>query len=238
MFARRPMLAAMAAVAVVAIPTVARAEYIVDNFTTPDSNTTFAITSAGTNPYTRSDTLSTGTSMERTRDLTITSNPVFSVGGVSGWVGPDPDGMFGNGLGVFSGRSKATTTLGYTFANPTDFTGIPNAGVVLTFADSDQNMPFMVTLGDTNGGTATGTAQTMGSPGVYYIPFTELTGTVDFSQIDSLDVVINGNPGSLTGTDYVLTEVKIAPVPAPAGVVLGLAALPVVGLWRLRRRNA
>lgn len=229
MSARRLLFAALATAATLAAPTAARAEYIVDNFNTPTQ--TFAITSAGTNPWT-----TPRSSSDWTGSATVTSTPTFTTGGVSGYLGADPDGIMGNGLGVFSGRATATATLQYSFTTPQDFSTIPGAGVVLRFADSDQNMPFTVTLGD-GAGTATGTATTNGVPGVYYIPFTELTGTVDFSSIDTLQVVVNGNPGALSGTDFVLTEVKIAPVPAPAGVVLGLAALPGLGLWRLRRRT-
>ena len=227
---RRFLLAAFATAATLALPTLARAEYIVDNFTAPGGTTTFAVTNTPPNPWTQSDSISGAN-----RTVSVLSTPGFSSGGVSGFLGQDPD-TSAHGLGVFAGRATARTTLDYTFTSPMDFSTIPNAGVVLTFADSDMNTPFTVTLGD-GLNTATGTAFTGGTPGTYYVAFDDLTGTVDFTSIDTLQVVINSNPGALPGTDYVLTEVKIAPVPAPAGLVLGLVALPVAGLWRLRRRN-
>lgn len=229
---RRFLLTVFSTAAVLALPTTVRAEYIVDNFTSPSGTTTISLSVSPPHTWNQNDSIS-GASRSITVQSTSGKPSVF--GGVTGFLGYN---SFDNvtGFGVYSGDIAPTSTLNYTFSSPMDFSTIPNAGVVLTFASSSMNTPFAVTLGD-GSSTATGTAQTTGTPGVYYIPFEDLTGTVDYTSIDTLQVVINGNPGAKPGADYVLTEVKIAPVPAPAGLILGLVALPVAGLWRLRRRN-
>jgi hypothetical protein len=132
--------------------------------------------------------------------------------------------------------------------NYTGFTGLLSnfsmAGAInLAFLNLDSGNNATTTPITINLITGAGTLSYTGFAADSNTPFTfsanigDFTGSGDLSNVTGLDVIVNGSTGSRQAADFVLDEISVSTVPAPPAVVLGLMALPVVGLYRRLRRS-
>ena len=229
-------LAAIAALLMVSA--FARADVILDDFTSPTPGVEFAISNTNTSPYTITTDLGGGTI--RTATFTVTSpNPAgsFSLVGVVGGGSVD---MF------FNSTSSGNAVINHVFGTPLDLQGIGgSAGAIRLTTQSIGNPDVAYTLDVI---TATGTLSASGSfanSTVFVdrdVAFTSLNssipgGTGDLSQVTGLKLTVTGN----TADDFRLDKIAVTEpqqVPAPAGVFLALAALPVLGFRRYFAKKA
>jgi hypothetical protein len=236
---KRVLFRATALVAVLALGGSAKADFIIDDFSVPDSASAYnQLIGQSTSMFSATDTSAPG--VTRTSTATVTAD---ILGGGTARVR----------LGQFTGGNRfslstddgltATATLNYSYAAPQDLAA-GGTSVQFTFASADLGVPYSIQLTDgTNTATQSGTTTT--GAGTYSFS-TASFGGVDLTAVTGVTLSLNqtqsgGGPASVVSADFSLTDVRVltptaAPViPAPPAAVLVLAALPVLGLARARR---
>ena len=243
MFAKRLWLGM--AVAVVGMTGTARADFVIDDFSAPAPAQYYQIDLINGNPYNRIDSIANGL----TRDLTVTVvNPSpTNPNSASGYIGTRPSTGAPSGP-IFSMDSDNSSTVTAALAY-TGFSGMmanfASAGAInlgfftLDSGTTSQTMPITIML-MTGSGTLsyTGTAAESETPFTFSADLSNFTGTGDLSDVTGLKVTLNGTTSQEKAADYVLDNITVSTVPAPPAAILGLVALPVLGMYRRFRKPA
>ena len=212
----------------VAGTTAARADIILDDFSGPVSSVIL-----GSPMPALQANIPLGT---RDTTFTVTSpNPAgtFSLLGV---VGGGSVSMFLDSI------SSGNAVLQYAFTAPLDLQTIGGAtGALRLSAQSSAtvgNPDVAYTLQLlTASGTLSSSGSFTNSAGFVDrdVAFSSLTGSGDLSKVTGLTLTVTGQ----TADDFRLSKIAVTQqVPAPAGLVLALAALPILGLRRRFARKA
>lgn len=234
MLTRKLLLSALTLAAVVLTTSAARADVIIDNFFTPDPAATYSLSAAVPDTFNRTDGLAGGI----TRDLTVTQtqNLLGLAGQTSGAIGTTGlGGVFA--LGTNPGATAFARLL-YTNATPQDLSAGGTA-LVFTFLSTDLNIPFSVTVSDgTNSSTQIGTVSSTTS---FSFDLSGFAG-VNLANVTSIEFLLNQNAMTAASTqsaDFTITDIRVTTpsgvVPAPPAALLALAALPVLGAWRMAK---
>ena len=225
-----------AVVALLVVSAFARADVILDDFTNPTPGAQFIIANTNSNPYTITTNLGGGTI--RTATFTVTSPTPAGPFSLLGVVGGGTVDMF------LDSTSSGNAVITHTFGTSLDIAGIGgSSGAIRLTAQSSAtvgNPDVAYTLQVlTATGTLTKTGSFVNSAGFVDqdVAFTSLTGTGDLTKVTGLTLTITGN----TADDFRLDKIAVTEpqqVPAPAGVFLALAALPMLGLRRYLVKKA
>jgi len=239
---KRFLLTAVLAAAVAVTGSVAKADFVIDNFTTPSPASSYTLGTTVGSIHTATDVLPGGI----TRKLTVTllGNDFFAGTPATGEIGTTSS-FSRYSLSTATGAT-AFTSLAYSYTTAQDYSV---SGTILrfTFLGADLNVPFSVIIGD---GTTTSTVVGVATagPGIYSLPLSGFSG-VNLANVQSVTLVLNenttaGNPAStaVKSADITLTDVRVTTpdqpaVPAPPAAILLLAAAPVLGLARIIRRR-
>ncbi len=225
---------AVVAVAALALSVAtAKADIIIDDFSTPNPAAGYSLAAPVGSTFSRIDG-------NRTLTVTQTQNDFGLSGSTSGLIGTTLVG--GRYVLNTSTGTTAHSSLLYSYGTALN---LSSGGTILkfSFTSTDLNVPFSVIVGD---GTNTST-----QVGLVTVP-TNLTfnvagfSGVNLGAISSIELVLNRNVisgASTQSADFSISNVTITTptpvgVPAPAGVLLALAALPVLGLRRALRKKA
>ncbi len=239
---KRLLMTAVIAAAVALTGEAARADFIVDTFTTPSPATAYSLGTSVGSTYSQTDTLPG--SITRKLDVTLLGNDFFASVPANGEIGT---------TGAFSRYSLSTatgatafTSLKYTYASPQNYS-VGGSTLRFTFLGADLNVPFSVIIGSTSG-SATVVGVATAGPGVYTLPMSSF-GAADLAHVTSVTLVLNenvtaANPAgtAVKSADLTLTDVRVTTpdqpaVPAPPAALLLLAAAPVLGIARTIRRR-
>ena len=217
----------------------ATAAYVLDNLNVPTPGTPYQITLLNAAPtYTSpSDIISAGVSRQITVNVTAPVNPAFNA--VSGTIG---SGAFSlNTDDLTKANASITYTLTGSASNLTGTTGLSlqfialNAGnVTNTPLVVASNIPVTITVVTSGGTKSLTTSISSLNPTFNFASFTG-PGTLALGNVSSIRIALNGGANSRFATDFSLDNVKVLPVPAPAGIVLG--AIGFVGLLGGRARS-
>ena len=222
--------------AVLMVSAFARADVILEDFTNPTPGAQFVIANTNNSPYTITTDLGGGTI--RTANFTVTSPTPAGPFSLLGVVGGGSVDMF------FDSTSSGNAVINHAFGAPIDIQGIGGSTGAIrlttqsfaTVGNPDVAYTLQVL---TSTGTLSASGSFVNSAGFVDqdVAFTSLTGTGDLSQVTGLNLTVTGN----TADDFRLDKIAVTEpqqVPAPAGVFLALAALPVLGLRRYFARKA
>lgn len=234
-----------AAVAAVGAAGTVRADFVIDDFSAPSDAYNYAIAKFDANPYVRSDGLSNG--LTRDLNVNVLSPSPSNNFSATGWIGdvlPSQNTPSGSIFSMDSDNSSTVvSTLSYTgFAGLlADFSMAGAINLAFLNLDAGNNAtttPITINLITGSGILSfTGLAADSNTPFTFSANIGDFTGTGDLSDVIGLDVIINGSTGSRQAADFVLDEINVSTVPAPPAAVLGLVALPILGLYR-RFRSA
>ena len=214
----------------------ARADVILDDFTNPTPGSQFVIANTNSNPYTITTDLGGGTI--RTATFTVTSPSPAGPFSLLGVVGGGSVDMF------LDSTSSGNAVITHTFGAPLDIAGIGGStGAIRLTTQSfatvgNPDVAYTLSIA-TATGTLTASGSFANSAGFVDqdVAFTSLAGTGDLTQVTGLTLTVSGN----TADDFRLDKIAVTEpqqVPAPAGVFLALAALPVIGLRRYFAKKA
>jgi hypothetical protein len=218
----------------VAVPSAGAAPIVIDNFATPDP----FVTQTGGGLFNPSHS-GTGIFGSATRDVSVTL-PFGDTAAIGAAI------PFGGSVGtldafsVFSGVSALTSSLTYTFPAPTDLSG---AGIsfVMAFVDEGQpaGPPGIVTdiTINTATGTLTGVVPLLSSatPVTYTALYNTFSGSGDLTQVNSIVFTFNNGGTPQQGTDFIVTQIQVDPIPEPATLALW-GVVGAAGAWYGRRR--
>jgi hypothetical protein len=206
----------------------AKADIVIDDFTQPNPAVVYSVAAPVGSTFTRVDG-------NRTLLVTQTQNDFGIAGSTGGLIGTT--GVGGRYILNTTTGTTAFSTLTYNYGTALN---LSSGGTILNFAftSTDLNVPFSVVIGDgTNTSTQVGLVTT---PTALSFNLAGFTG-VNLNAVSSIQLVLNRNVisgASTTSADFSIANVTITTptnnnaVPAPAGVILALAALPVLGLRR------
>ena len=235
---------AVVAVAALALSVAtAKADIIIDDFSSPASPTNYAI-APDVNPLTITSNIGGG--ITRTVTLAVTSPTSPGVNALTGSVG---GGLFTASFNVFS---SGTAQIAYSYAAPANFIpNVPAGGVVgnLVFAGAGDsgfaaNIPLTITIATSTGNlTFNGTLPLTPAISTVSVGLAGFTGSGNLASVTGVTVdLVGGQAADLIFDSIGVTTPDAPPptngVPAPAGVLLALAALPVLGLRRALRKSA
>jgi hypothetical protein len=212
----------------------ARADFVLDDFTTPNPATSF-IPLGGTVGATTSRTDIFG---GITRDILVTqtANSLGTAGGSQYLVGTTNVG--GRLALATAPYATANVSVNYAYASPQNLSAGGTA-LQMHFDFADFGVPFSVAISDgTHTSTQSGSA-TSGS-GIYSLNMSSFSG-VDLTHVSNIDLLLNGGSSPVTSADFALSEVVITtptPVPAPPAALLAMAALPVLSVRRMLVKTA
>lgn len=221
---------AVVALAALALGTVgqAKADIVIDDFTTPDPGVAYSLGAAVPSVYTQVDG-------NRTLTVTQTQNSFALANQTSGVIGNTALG--GRFVLNTTTGTTAYASLAYTYAG----LDLSAGGTILNFSftSTDLGVPFSVIVGDgTTSATQVGLVTT---PTNLSFDLTGFAG-VNLAGVTQIELVLNQNVNTLVSTasaDFSIANVTITEppppttdVPAPPAVLLALAALPVLGLRR------
>lgn len=207
----------------------AKADIILDDFTTPTPAVSYQINGANPNPYT-----SPAATANLGQSRVVEVNVLSGVGAFSA------TGQIGGGTFELStpAASTATAKVSYAFTTSPDLASLVVTGITLSFNFADLSVPYSITVTDTSSATATA-AGTITGAGSYTTSAAAFAG-VNLGSISSLEVFLNNNVltnGSTTSADFILTTVTLNtqpippdPVPAPPAAFLALLAAPAFGV--------
>ena len=238
---QRALTSAVAIAAMLLTTTVAKADFVIDTFTTPNPATTYSVGNTTGSTYTNSMSLG-----GYTRGITVTQvgNVTIAAGGFFGTSAFDGAAFQLNTSNSSTG-SASYAKLNYAYSAAQNLSA---GGPVLRFSFDAlaSPTPFSVVLGD---GTMTATQTGLVLPGSsatsFAIPLSSFSGT-NLNAITSIDLFVNRNVTTNTSApdaDVTLRDVRIsqdvppATVPAPPVAILLLAAAPALGLVRFGRRK-
>ena len=239
----------VAAMATLATAGTARAEFV-DTFGNPANPADeYEIAKSSPNPYV-SGPYTVATGVDRTvtvRVLEPLPPARFSVvGQVGNFDPPEPDGD-----GIFSlaanNVTRATGMVTYTLTGSAR--NLSSAGSIdLTFLGAQDPgvfspLPLMIEIATGAGGaggtrTQSGTITASATSTTYSFNLGSFGGSGSYSDVDSIRIILNDNPGSQYAADFALDTVSVRAVPAPAGIVLaGIGFVGLIGRNRLLRRK-
>lgn len=215
----------------------ARADLVIDDFTIPNPTPGFVLV-----PTLGVSTASAALPGGVTRTLTVTETANLGGGETRYRVGTVPG--VGGRLTLTTGDTTANIRAAYTYSTAQNLSAL-GTSLQFTFATADFGVPYSVQVSDgTNTATQSGT--TFSGPGAYSFSIGSFGGGVNLSAITSIVLSLNRNlstgTGDVTSADFSLSAVEVLGptgpppvVPAPPAAVLALAALPLLGLARVRR---
>lgn len=241
MLARLPRLVvAVAAVAgFLAQAPRASADYILDNFSSPNPGDYYQISLVnGVGPYT-SPTTTVSAGVTRTVQVSVSTTPINN-NSVSGTIGG----------GTFTmdtdNSSKATSQITYSLTGAaSNLSGA--TGLSLQFANLDAGttattIPVSVAVNTATGTrTFTGTITESATAFTQTFAFSSFSGSGDLGQVNSIVFTLNNTANSRTAVDFAMTGVTVNTpnaVPAPPGLLLaGIGGLALLGRARLARKK-
>lgn len=226
----------VATMAVALTGTAARADILIDDFSSPNPSTVFGI-GPGPNPLVITTPVATVGNPTRTVTMTVTAPNPVSTGSLNGRIG---EGAF-NANYAFG--ASGTIRIAYSYASAVNF--VPNMsaggsmGDLLFVGSGDEgraaNIPLAVTIATATGDlTYTGTLPT--NTDLTVIPLNSLSGTGNLAQVNGVTIDITAGDAADLFVDSI--GVTTPAVPAPPAAVLALAAVPALGLLRAARRKA
>jgi len=233
-----------AVVAALGMAGTSRADFVIDDFSVPSPASFYLIDLLNSNPYTRTDALSNGL----TRNLSVTvqtPNPT-NPNSASGFIGTRPSGTPSGPLFSMDSDNSSTviSNLSYTgFVGALANFSLVNA-IHLDFLNLDSGIATTTTPLSIDLITSSGTLNYSGFVSDSNVPFTfsaylsSFTGSGDLTQVTGLNVTLNGGASSRQAADFVLDRIRVSTVPAPPAALLGLLALPILGLYRRQRESA
>ena len=237
---KRVLLKSVVAVAAVLFTgTIAKADFVIDTFTTPNPATQYSLGAAVGATYSQSNSLPGG--ITRQLVVTQTANINGFAGSTTGFIGTVVSG----GRFALSTNAGATAwaSLLYTYSTAQNLS-VGGTAVLFTIASADLNTPFSVKISD---GSVTKTqvgVVTSSSIGTLALPLSGFAGDgFDASHVVSVELQLNRNAvtgASTPEADVTLSDVRITTppaVPAPPAAFLLLAAAPVIGFVRFARRK-
>ncbi len=241
---KRALTSAAAIAALLLTTTVAKADFVIDTFTSPNPAATYTLgTTTGSVFNSGPSTVSPG--VTRTIAVTQVGNVTIAAGGFYGTSAID-GAAFQLNTSNSSIGSASYAKLSYTYATAQNLTA---GGPVLRFSfDAIQNAtPFSVVLSDgTTSATKTGLVNVSSSSTSFAIPLSTFSGT-NLNAITSVHLFVNRNVLTNTSSpdaDITLRDVRVSQdipvdpvVPAPPAAILLLAAAPAFGLVRFGRRK-
>ena len=240
---QRTLTSAVAIAAMLLTTTVAKADFVIDTFTTPNPATVYTLGSTSGSTFVSGPSVITP---GVTRNITVTQvgNVFIAANGFYGNTGA----IAGSGFQLNTSNSSTAASyakLSYTYSSAQNLT---TGGPVLRFSfDALQTAaPFSVVLSDgSTSATQTGLVAVGGSSTSFAIPLSSFSGT-NLNAITSIDLFVNRNVTTNTSSpdaDITLRDVRVsqdappATVPAPPVAILLLAAAPALGLVRFGRRK-
>ena len=140
------------------------------------------------------------------------------------------------GILIFDNGSGVEATLDVTYNNlpstPVDFTAIASA-FYFDFLFFDQDFEFELTVASSDGGTSQWAKGALppGSSGRSEVLFTDFTGNVDWSSIQTVGLTLTTDNAS----DLAMSEFGVIAVPAPSNIAL--FGLVFMGLFFASRRK-
>ena len=232
----------VAAAAVLFTGTVAKADFVIDNFVTPNPAVSYSLGGAVGAIYPQTDILASG--ITRNLVVTQTENIFGDAGNTTGKIGTTVVG----GRFIMSTAAGATAwaSLLYTYGSAQNLS-VGGTSVLFTFASADLNTPFTVKISDgslTKIQIGVVSSTSLGTLAIALSGFA--AEGLDTSHVTSIELQINRNDTTGDSTpqaDVTLSDVRVttpappAAVPAPPAVLLLLAAAPVMGLVRYTRRK-
>ncbi|MGL6075417.1 MAG: hypothetical protein ACRC8S_14775 [Fimbriiglobus sp.] len=238
----------LAVVAVALSTTAAKADFVIDDFTSPNPPTLYSLAAAAST-YTATDFVGAAT---RNISVTQTIN-TGTPGATNGYFGVHPvNGPSFNLATQNIGLNAPYATLAYSYSTPQNLS-LSGTSIKFTFNPLNTAIPFSVRISDgTNTSFQVGTVMTGQPTTTFTLPMSGFTN-VSLSAVNLIELHINYdlsvNGGSQFDADVTLKDFRVTTplpqdpgnnpaVPAPAGLVLLLAAAPVLGLRRLRRKLA
>jgi len=235
---------AVAIAALVLTSTVAKADFIIDTFTTPNPATFYTLGNTSGSVYNNGPT-TVAPGVTRTITVTQSGNISFAAGGFIG------NSLFDGKAFQLNTSNSATAAsyakLSYTYTSPQNLTV---GGPVLRFSFDALASPTPFSVVVSNGTTSavqTGLVVAGSSSTSLAIPLSSFVGTT-LNSITSIDLFVNRNVTTNTSSpdaDITLRDVRISQdvppvdpvVPAPPAVLLLLAAAPALGFVRFGRRK-
>jgi hypothetical protein len=238
--------AALAVVAVLAgVASQAKADIMIDDFSSPSTAVEFNITQTNTNPFTVTTALGGGIS--RTATFTVTSPTTPGNGALTGSVGG------GFLTASYNFASSGTVSIAYSFASAINF--IPNVaagGAVgalqfLGAGDSGfgSSIPLSISLTTSTGNLGfSGSLPLTTSPSPVNVGLDSLTGTGNLTAVTGLTINITGAQAADLFFDALGVTTPAAPppttgvIPAPPAALLALMVVPALGLRRKFAKKA
>ncbi len=219
----------------------AKADFVVDDFTTPNPSTGLVPLPAASPTSVVRGPEPSGTGASRTLTITQTANGLGSAGATQYLVGNT--GVGGRLALATAPLATANIQAQYTYAAAQNLSA-GGTSLQFTFASADFGVPYSVRISDgTNTATQSGTTST--GAGVYSFSTGSFAG-VNLNAVTGILLSLNRNlqtgSGDVVSADFSLSDVRVLTpnvvppaVPAPPAAVLVLAALPLLGLARARR---
>ena len=239
---KRVLFRAAAVVAVLALGGSAKADFIIDNFVTPNPATQFSLAAGAGSTFGPSVTALPG---GVTRSLTVTQTVAGSsqAAQTTGYIGTDSVGGPALTLNTNTGTT-ANALVSYVYSTAQNLSA-GGTSLQFSFSFADLNTPYSVRITDSSNNTSTQSGIASSGAGIYSFSTGSFAG-VNLSAVTGVLLSLNRNLTTGTG-DVVSADIKLADVrvltptvnppsvPAPPAAVLVLAALPVLGLARARR---
>jgi hypothetical protein len=244
---KRVLTSAAVIAAVLSTTTPAKADFIIDTFTSPNPATTYTLGTT-TGSVFNSSPSKVGPGVTRTIEVTQVGNATIAAGG-----------FYGNSAIDFAAFQLNTSNTSFgsaSYAEPTyayaSDQNLDAGGPVLRFSfDALQtSAPFSVVLSDgTTSATRTGLVNASSSSTNIAIPPSTFIGT-NLTAITPVSLYVNRNATatpnfSAPDADITIRDIRVSQdippvvpvVPAPPAAILLLAAAPAFGLVRFGRRK-
>ena len=242
---KRTLTSAVAIAAALLTGTAAKADFVIDTFTTPNPATVYALgNTAGSTYSSGPSVLAPG--VTRTITVNQVGNVTIAAGGFFGTSAIDGAAFQLNTSNSVVLQSASYAKLNYAYSSAQ---ALSAGGPVLRFSIDALSTPtpFSVVLSDgVTSATKTGLVAVSGSSTSFSIPLSTFIGT-NLGAITSINLFINRNVTtnfSAPDADITLRDVRVSQdipvdpvVPAPPAAILLLAAAPAFGLVRFGRRK-
>jgi len=243
---KRALTSAAAIAALILTSTVAKADFVIDTFSSPTPAILYTLGTAGGSVYNNGPT-TVAPGVTRTITVTQVGSVTNAAGGFIGTSSIDGKAFQLNTSNSSIG-SASYAKLTYTYASAQNLT---SGGPVLRFSFDALASPTPFSVVVSNGTTSaiqTGLVLPSSSSTSLAIPLSTFIGTT-LGSITSIDLFVNRNVSTNTSSpdaDVTLRDVRISQdtpppvdpvVPAPPAALLLLAAAPAFGLVRFGRRK-
>lgn len=228
----------VATVATLAAPTAARADFILDSFSTPTTPADYFISKLDANPFTRTDT-AVSPGVDRTIMVTVDAPPLNTT---------SASGIIGGGLfrSTSDDVSKVTSKIEYTLsgsaANLSTASGLDLGFISLDAGTTASATAIQIDVLSKNG-SLTYSEMIPASTGAFTRSYDfgafSKTGAFDPSMVNTIRITINGGSPQ-TAVDFSMDEIRVrTALPAPPALVLaGIGLIGLIGRSRLRRPTA